>query len=78
MRKVLLLACCLLNGCSIWTRKRAAMTPNVPLTGCTRIVHTTFNAAPNWRQRASNRSRGKSDARLDQTAMKNGRGLISG
>jgi hypothetical protein len=34
------------------------MTPNVPLTGCTRIVHTTFSAAPNWGQRASKRSRG--------------------
>ena len=51
------------------------MTPNVPLTGCTRIVHTTFNAAPNWLLRASHRSRGKSGARLGQTAIKNGRGL---
>jgi hypothetical protein len=38
----------LLADAPIWTRKRAAITPNAPLTGLGRMITITFNVAPNW------------------------------
>jgi hypothetical protein len=72
MRKALLLACCLLGGCANLDEEARSDDANAAFTGRCGIVTITGTVARNWLPRASNRSRGKSGAKLGQIAIKNG------